>query len=149
MDKHEKEPAYRAALVATGNRSYSMRGVLLGVLFEHFDEWLSAKEIAAIIRITPTLGSRSGDPCDEKHVMANMTLGIVQRRIWTRTSYAILVDPNNTIVRLTTKEKAKGVPTRVFDFSNFDKNLADPQRYLREGPIQPTNAQHAQTGTIQ
>lgn len=96
-----------------------MRACVLSVLTEHLHEDIHAQDIAAIIGTTPMFGKRGGDPCHTHHVMAKMTLGFLQNRIYRMTDYRIVIDIRREMIRLTTLEKAIGAKTHVFSFDNF------------------------------
>jgi hypothetical protein len=99
-------------------RPDQMRACVLSVLCEHLGEEIHAQDVADIIETTPMFGKRGGDPCRTHHVMAKMTLGILQNRIHRMTDYRIVIDIRREMILLTTLEKAIGV-THVFSFDNF------------------------------
>ena len=71
-------------------------------------------------------GARGGEPCGVHHVMAKMTLGYLQNRLYRMTDYRIVVDIKRSASPVTTKEKAAGVKTHVFRFTNFTGH--DPRK---------------------
>jgi hypothetical protein len=106
-----------------------MRACVLSVLCEHLGEEIHAQDIADIIETTPMFGKRGGDPCRTHHVMAKMTLGYLQNRIYRMTDYRIVIDIRREMILLTTLEKAIGVKTHVFSFDNFAGH--NPARSIR------------------
>jgi hypothetical protein len=124
MEKHQE---YMKTLKDIGVRKNSMRGRVLAVLFERFDEVLHAQFVAEQIKTTPTLGARGGETCTEEHVMANMTLGILQAKLIEPdprgdrsergpSDYRIIVHKSHGTLMLTTAEQAKGMTTDVYKF---------------------------------
>jgi Protein of unknown function DUF262/HNH endonuclease len=84
--------SYSTTLEKTGIRANSMRGRILATTFERVGSWVPAQEIADIVKITPTLGERGGEQCTVKHVMAQMTAGVVARRLRARHSdYRLII----------------------------------------------------------
>jgi hypothetical protein len=106
-----------------------MRALVTSILFENFGSWVSAKAIADQIGTTPRFGKRGGEPCQVKHVMAKMTLGIIQHRLYGFTDYRLVIDLNDDRMLLTTKKRAIGMKTRVLGFKNFKDY--DPARNIR------------------
>lgn len=124
-----------------------MRARVLSILFEHFDQEVAAQDVAAAIGTTPMFGARGGEPCGVHHVMAKMTLGYLQNRLYRMTDYRIVVDIKRSAIRVTTKEKAAGVKTHVFRFTNFtghdprkDIRVDEQSRYLDETHRPPTTS---------
>ena len=49
------------------------------MLFQHLGQKVTAQKVADAIGTTPMFGARGGETCQIKHVMAKMTLGILQK----------------------------------------------------------------------
>jgi hypothetical protein len=119
MKKMGTRVEFELARKAINAHPDQMRALVLSILFENFDRWMSAQEVANIVKITPKFGKRGGEPCKIKHVMAKMTLGILQNRLYRNTDYQLVVDFDHDKILLTTKEKAKGMKTHIFSFEHF------------------------------
>jgi hypothetical protein len=126
MTNHDRYERCRAAIHC---RPDQMRARVLSVLFEHFDQEVAAQDVVAAIGTTPMHGARGGEPCEVRHVMAKMTLGYLQYRLYQMTDYRIVVDIKRSAILVTTKEKAAGVKTHVFPFANFTGH--DPRKDIR------------------
>ena len=144
MTNHDR---YERCSAAIHCRTDQMRARVLSVLFEHFDQEVAAQDVAAAIGTTPMHGARGGEPCEVRHVMAKMTLGSLQYRLYHMTDYRIVVDIKRSAILVTTKEKAAGVKTHVFRFANFTgldprKNIRvdEQSRYLDEAYRPPTTS---------
>jgi hypothetical protein len=119
MNKMNAKSEFELARKAINAHPDQMRALVLSILFENFDKWISAQEVANIVKITPKFGKRGGEACKVKHVMAKMTLGILQNRLYRNTDYRLVVDFDHDKILLTTKSKAKGMKTYVFSFEHF------------------------------
>jgi hypothetical protein len=86
-------------------------------------------------------GARGGEPCGVHHVMAKMTLGYLQNRLYRMTDYRIVVDIKRSASPVTTKEKAAGVKTHVFRFTNFTGH--DPRKDTQGRRAEPVSGRGA------
>jgi hypothetical protein len=120
---------FETARKAMNMHPAQMRARVTSILFENFDGWVSAKAIAEQIGTTPKFGKRGGEPCEVKHVMAKMTLGIIQHRLYRFTDYRLVIDYDKDRMLLTTKERAKGMETHILGFDHFEGH--DPARNIR------------------
>jgi hypothetical protein len=134
MTNHDRYERCRAAINC---RPDQMRARVLSVLFEHFDQEVAAQDVVSAIGTTPMHGARGGEPCKVRHVMAKMTLGLLQNRLYQMTDYWIVVDIKRRAILVTTKERATGMKTHVFRFTNFaghdprkDIKVDEQSRYL-------------------
>jgi hypothetical protein len=120
---------YERCRAAIHSHPDQMRARVLAVLFERIGQKVTAQKIADAIGTTPMFGARGGEPCQVKHVMAKMTLGILQNRLYRMTDWRIVVDRKNETILLVSKEEAAGMKTYVYRFTNFEGH--DPSRDIR------------------
>jgi hypothetical protein len=123
---HEEYERCRAAIHCHPDQ---MRARVLAVLFERVGQKVTAQKIADTIGTTPMFGARGGETCQTKHVMAKMTLGILQNRLYRMTDWRIVVDRKSETILLVSKEEATGMETYVYRFTNFEGH--DPARDIR------------------
>jgi hypothetical protein len=124
--RHDEYELCRAAIHSHPDQ---MRARVLAILFEYLGQKVTAQKIADAIGTTPMFGARGGEPCQIKHVMAKMTLGILQNRVYRMTDWRIVVDRKSETILLVSKEEAAGMKTHVYRFTNFEGH--NPARDIR------------------
>jgi hypothetical protein len=72
----------------------SMRDRTLEILFDSLSQKISYRHVVDMVRITPPLGERGGEKCEEKHVWP--ALRHIQWKLEARHSgYKLIVDRDN------------------------------------------------------